>query len=413
MVRDFGALRERWRLRNRRWHRALDRRLALRHWYPHVAIALLMAPLGVLLVAGSVEAALGVKLLSVEVADVERRLTTVEHRPIVEMALGASLVAMSIGLAIRSWLAWIWSIGVLSVGLALRTPPTPAELPVVAYLGAVLGLLLLYRRHFESRSVLNSAVFAVVALATFFNWAVFGTVRLGDQFDPPVRDLSTAFYATVVTVSSVGFGDIVPRSPEARLFVAAEILVGLTVVATAFSAILLPLVGGRMREILAGGGRRMERSGHYVVVGHSPLARNAAVELEKRGQRVTLVLAGASEESFYMERDLVVGDPTDLSVLRTAGAEEAKAVLALATDDATNGFVVLGVNELDATVPTVAALNDPTNLFRLKRTQPSMVLSLQALGGELLAMALTGERVDVDMLTKVLQVHQAGDKADS
>ena len=34
-----------------------------------------------------------------------------------------------------------------------------------------------------------------------------------------------------------------------------------------------------------------------------------------------------------------------------------------------------------------------------------MMLSLQALGGELLAMALTGEHVEVDMLTKVLQVH--------
>ena len=38
------------------------------------------------------------------------------------------------------------------------------------------------------------------------------------------------------------------------------------------------------------------------------------------------------------------------------------------TGDATNGFVVLGVNELDATIPTVAALNDPANQFRLKRT---------------------------------------------
>ena len=40
-----------------------------------------------------------------------------------------------------------------------------------------------------------------------------------------------------------------------------------------------------------------------------------------------------------------------------------------------------------------------------------MMLSLQALGGELLAMALTGERVDVEMLTRVLQVHGAEPEA--
>jgi hypothetical protein len=34
-----------------------------------------------------------------------------------------------------------------------------------------------------------------------------------------------------------------------------------------------------------------------------------------------------------------------------------------------------------------------------------MLLSLQALGGQLLAMALTGERVDLEMLTRVLEVH--------
>jgi voltage-gated potassium channel len=124
-----------------------------------------------------------------------------------------------------------------------------------------------------------------------------------------------------------------------------------------------------------------------------------------------LILSSAAEEDFYRQRDVVVGDPADLSVLRTAGVKEAKGVLALSTDDATNGFVVLGVNELDATIQTVAALNDPANQFRVKRTQPSLLLSLQALGGELLAMALTGERVDADLLTRVLQIHGAEPEA--
>jgi voltage-gated potassium channel len=290
------------------------------------------------------------------------------------------------------------------VGITLRLPPERVDVPVALYCAGILFLLFVYRRSFARRSIVTSAGFAVVALATLIIWATLGTLRLGDHFEPPVRDLATAFYLSVVTISSVGFGDIVATDPEARLFVVAMIVLGILVGATALSTILLPLLSGRLREIM-GGRADVDRTNHYVIVGKSPLARNVAMELEKRGQPVTLVLASAPEDDFYRQRDVVVGDSTDLSVLRTAGTEQAKGVLALSTDDSTNGFVVLGVNELDATIPTVAALNDPANQFRLKRTQPSMMLSLQALGGELLAMALTGERVDVDMLTKVLQVH--------
>ena len=84
---------------------------------------------------------------------------------------------------------------------------------------------------------------------------------------------------------------------------------------------------------------------------------------------------------------------------------KARGVLSLSTDDATNGFVVLGVNELNPTVQTVAALNDPANKSRLDRTQPSLLLSLHVLGGQLLAMALTGEHVDESMLDEALKVH--------
>ena len=378
--------------------------MALDRWYPHVPIALAMLPLGLLLVDAAARNTLGVGVASVEVARLERAASALQHRPIIEIALGFSLVAMSIGIALRSRLAWLWSVGTLTGAVSLRLPPESADVPLALYLAGLLFLLIVYRSRFARSSVATSLGFASVALTTFLVWAALGALRLGDQFEPPLHDLLTALYFVVVTISSVGYGDIVAHGPDARLFVMVMILVGVIILATSLSAILLPLISGRVRELL-GGRQPVDRTNHYVIVGKSPLARNAATELEKRKQRVTLVLDRAPEEDFYKDRDVVVGDATDLAVLQTAGTPEARGVLALSTDDATNGFVVLGVNELAATVATVAALNDPSNRFRLNRTQPSMVLSLQALGGELLAMALTGEHVDVDMLSRVLQVH--------
>lgn len=378
-------------------------RAGRRRWYPQLPLAAAMAPLGLSFIASAAEQAFGGGPVVDELARIERRLNPVHHGPVLELALGISLLVTSVGIALRSRLAWLWSITVLAIGLTLRVPPDLIDVPIALYTGGLFVALFQQRHHFATRSMATSGLFAAAVLLAFVTWATAGTLRLGNQFEPPVEDLPTALYFTIVAVSSVGFGDIVARGLEARLFVVVMISLGIIVGATALSSILVPLLSGRMREILGGRGY-VERSNHYVIVGKSPLARNAAVELEKRKQHVTLVLDEAPEEDFYRQRDVVVGDPTDLSVLRTAGAGEAWGVLALSPNDADNGFVVLGVNELNASIPTVAALNDPANEFRLKRAQPSMLLSLQALGGELLAMALTGERVDLEMLTRVLQI---------
>jgi len=396
----------RWRQRALLQRRFLEKRLHLDRWYPHIPLALAMAPLGLLMVSFATEGTFGVHLTSIPLSELEERAAELGHRPIFEAALGLSLIAMSVGLALRSRLAWLWSVGAMTVALALQLPPAQEDVPLALYFGSVLGLLLFHRTRFATRSVVTSMAFAIVILAAFVTWATLGTLRLGAQFDPPVRDLETALYLVVVTVSSVGFGDIVATSPEARLFVVVKIVGGLLISATALGSIVIPLISVRMREIL-GGRRSMDRSNHYVIVGKSQLARIVARELEKRKQPVTLILSAEEEGDFYKQRDVVVGDAADLSVLRSAGVPSAKGVLALTTDDSTNGFVVLGVNELDGTIPTVAALNDPANRFRLKRTQPSMLLALHSLGGQLLAMALTGEHVDVEMLSGVLQVQGA------
>jgi voltage-gated potassium channel len=402
-VTDVDGLRARWRQRSHRLHRWLDRRVALDRWYPHVPIALATAPLGVLMVVDASERMFGVRPHLVRLAEIAQHATVLRHTPIVEAAVGISLVTISLGLLARSRLAWLWSVVATGIGLSMRIPPRGSDLSFVVYFALLLAVLIVYRSRFRSRNVAASGVFASAVVLSFLLWATLGTLRLGAQFRPPIDTLTDAFYFTFVAISSVGFGDITPQTPEARLFVVAMIFAGLVVAATTFSTILVPLIGNRMREI-AGGEVEMDRSNHYVIVGRSALARNAATELASRGQRVTLVLEEAPTEDFYKKWDVVVGDPTDLSVLRDAGAERARGVLALSVDDATNGFVVLGVNEIDPTITTVVTLNDPKNEFRLKRTQPSLTLSLQALGGELLAMALTGEHVDVEMLRKALQL---------
>ena len=79
--------------------------------------------------------------------------------------------------------------------------------------------------------------------------AVFGTLYLG-EFNPPVHDAGTALYFSIVSMSTVGYGDITPHSGAARLFTASIIILGITVFATSVSAIAGPVIGGNLKRLV-------------------------------------------------------------------------------------------------------------------------------------------------------------------
>jgi voltage-gated potassium channel len=151
----------------------------------------------------------------------------------------------------------------------------------------------------------------------------------------------------------------------------------------------------------------MERKNHYVVVGRTSLARNAYREMRARGLPLTVILAEPPDPGEFDDADLVVGDASDLDTLRNAGVLSAKAVLALSAVDSDNAFVVLAVKELESRAQTVVAVNDSNNLGRVQRVQPDLIIAPQVLGGELLAMVLSGENPDSQTLLARL-LHMSG-----
>ena len=149
----------------------------------------------------------------------------------------------------------------------------------------------------------------------------------------------------------------------------------------------------------------MQRSNHFVIVGDTALGANTYRELRERNEQVTFIYEQRGEPT-DAELDIVVGNPNDLEVLRQAGAAQARAILALSRDDNENAFVVLAMRELAPEVKTVVAVRDPRNLASIKRVHPDLIFSPQILGGELLAMALSGEQISTDtLLSQLLQFH--------
>lgn len=380
------------RLLGRRIHRGIG----AKHWFPHILISLAVALAGLFLLwikFGTEWRALLVNFPS--------RLVSFPPASMPFLLIGLALLLMSVGLMLRSRFAWVITI-ILTVAMILILLLFPRGIrPALLYYDVFLLLVLLVSHGAFTRSSLAAGtLFALTSSLLLLIYAVFGTMYLGSEFSPPIKNLVAAFYYSVETMSTVGYGDIVPKTLHARLFAVSIIILGIGVFATSISAIVGPVVTRSVDRIVHGREKRMKRTDHFIIVGATPLAFNTYRELHQRDHPVTLILAPPPAESGFEDADIIIGDANDLEVLRKAGAEQAQAVLALRADDSENAFIALAVKELKGKAKTIVAVNDSKHFERVRLAQPDFIIAPQALGGEMLAMVLSGEPITSEFVTK-------------
>lgn len=375
-----------------RWH-ALVRG---EYWFPHIPLALLLA-IG------------GLWLLKVDLGhNWATTLGSLFHggfnlQPglLPPLLIGGGMLTMAVGLVLRSRLAWTMAVLLALTAAASLLFETQIDSHLLLpYFVLVLAALFFSWRQFDRSSVAASTLFALTSVAMLLMYATFGAFYLGQDFKPPITDLITALYYSMVTMSTVGYGDITPQTPESKLFTVSVIVLGVAVFATSLTAVIAPMVSRSLQRIVSRRGKRMKRENHYVVIGNGSLAINTSRELARRGLPVTRVLREAPDDIESRNGDFVSGEPSNLDVLREAGADKAEAVLAMLVDDSENAFAILAVKELGGSARTVAAVNDAEHLARIKLVQPDLVIAPQVLGGELLAMLLSGEEISADFVLK-------------
>jgi voltage-gated potassium channel len=378
----------------------------MRFWFPHVPLALVVGVAGltqVLLTSGSLQRLIALTGGSKSIVSVAGGLDMPAIRGVPQEAIGVLLLVVGAGLLWRSRLAWVLAflLTLLTVSLEL-SPLSTASHSLVFFNALLLVLLLLFRRSFTRASLATGTLFALTGILLTLGYGVLGAYVLGADFTPKITNFVNAVYFAIVTMSTVGYGDITPRTAEARMFSVSLIVLGLVVFATSLTAIVGPLIDSRMMNLLQPKGKRMKRASHIIVVGDGPLARNSTKALAARGLQVTAVRAARGLEDAEQPEDLVVGDGSDTEVLHNASVEQARAVLALSEDDSYNAFVVLAAKEMNPTARTVVAVSNVGNTRRMMRVHPDVVLALPVIGSELLAMALSGEEIKADALISQL-----------
>jgi voltage-gated potassium channel len=386
--------------------RRIYRRGRLDLWFPQVPLAIAVGGAGAFALLPAIRNFFA-KYLHLNLSTMVAALHPISgHMPklilvgVPTAVVGVLQILIALGLLARSRLAWLSALLITFVQLILAVHDATGSLLTwqIIYVAALLVVLLLARDGFKRSSLAAGTLFAVASVILLLVYAVLGSLLLGAGFTPPITTLPNALYFSIVTMSTVGYGDIDPKTPEARLFVISVIVLGLTVFATALTAVIGPLVQNRINQSLGPRRRKMKRVNHFIISGDGPLAHNTARELLGRGESVIVILPEATNS--FGEAEIVIGDPTELEALRQAGAEHAQAVLALSEDDSENAFVILALKELNTEAKKVAAVSSRRNLERVRRVHPDMILAPSVFGGEVLAMALTEEKIDGDALLK-------------
>lgn len=202
-----------------------------------------------------------------------------------------------------------------------------------------------------------------------------------------------ALYMTMITVSTVGYGEVQPLSSAGRLFVSIYLLYNLLVVAYLLSVMTKYIFDGELRSIfhMLRIDQEISRcTGHVIVCGFGRNGRKAYHELEASGVRVVIVeqdeaLLKAETESGKASVLVVFGDATNDDTLRAAGVDRARALITALPKDADNVFVALTARELNPSIRIIARASAKTSERKLLRAGANSVVMPDEIGGSHMA----------------------------
>ena len=222
-----------------------------------------------------------------------------------------------------------------------------------------------------------------------------------------------ALYMTVITLTTIGFGETHPLSDAGRVFTIALIFVGAGNLAYAL---------GGMTQFFASGGldawRRRTRmthtletiSGHTIVCGCGRLGGAVAGALVRQGAQVVVVDRSAHALARFVSdapaAAFVEGDASEDDILKRAGIERARALVAALNDDASNVFLTLTARVLKADLAIYGKADDPSTLLKLERAGANVQFSPALVAGQRIAHQILRPR-----LTEVV-AFSAGAEAD-
>ncbi len=194
-----------------------------------------------------------------------------------------------------------------------------------------------------------------------------------------------SFYMTVITLTTVGFGEVHKLSDPGRLFTIVLIIGGVGTVFYALSTGAKITLEGELQEIF--GRQRLEKKirelkDHYIVCGYGRMGRIICRELRHDGVPF-VVIEKKPDVPLEEQKDILLfqGDATSDEVLKDVGIEKAKGLISVLPTDAENLYVVLSARGLNSGLQIVARAGEEGSGQKLLRAGADRVVSPYHIGG--------------------------------
>jgi len=202
-----------------------------------------------------------------------------------------------------------------------------------------------------------------------------------------------ALYMTVTTLTTVGFREVHPLSTGGRIFTIVLAIAGVGAIFYALLSLFQFVLEGELAQML--GVRRMKGRiealrDHYILCGYGRVGTEIARELSERG--VPFVIVESNPEAIARAQAsghlMLEGDATSDAVLREAGIERARGLLAASDSDAGNTFIVLAAKALRPDLYIVSRAGRTESESRMHRAGADRTISPYAIAGRRMALSV-------------------------
>ena len=203
-------------------------------------------------------------------------------------------------------------------------------------------------------------------------------------------DWLTALYMTTITLTTVGYGDVVglDNKPWGKVFTIIYLFMGTGIIFYLFTSLAAYVVEGEVRKAFRR--RSMEKriekmKNHFIVCGIGMVGLYVVYELhETKRQQIAIDVDETKFEllkTHGLNVDMVLGDATENEVLERAMIQHSRGLFATTNSDNDNIVIVLTAKQLNPKLRVVARCNDTKNLDKIRRAGADTVVALNYIGG--------------------------------
>ncbi len=243
--------------------------------------------------------------------------------------------------------------------------------------------------------LLNYKIFAKIyyAFALLFLVIITGTIGYSIVEDWSIVD---SFYMTIITVSTVGYGEVYELSEAGKLFTSLLIITSFGTFAYAVTSITSYLVGGEYRTYFKDYrvNKKIENlTGHTVICGYGRVGKQAVADMVYHNEKVVVIETKdelvdkntLENTNFFFLR----GDATSDESLEKAGVQKAKALITALPKDSDNLFVVLSARTINPKLKIISRSSNMKNSPKLITAGADNVIMPDTVGGSHMASLVT------------------------